>query len=1294
MSDFPMNLPAGGAGAAGPAAAAQARGASYEGAPNILSLFVPFGGLLSSGGSSATMGLMPFGGTVVIPPALRLDAIVAGTEAELTAELGAAVAELGAELANRPSGTVTITAAAPAASGPPTNAELIAGGYPGLLAGGTPVNPGPTTADYAVMQQVLSGMSQQPVNPGPTAADYAVMQQVLSGMSQQPVNPGPTAADYAVMQQVLSGMSQQPVNPGPTVNAPPAGSPAGNPPGVLQGGGQPGPLPPPAPAPQPMAQTLPQGAAPGQPPAAVIPDPAAPGALPLPVPVPSATQPGGQLLPPAPGVVSAPASAPVPVAVPNLIAPLPPLYGTPDPNGVPYKLANYVPTNDLFKINVGEMLILDAYKDPKNGLLSNDGIPGQSLNNFEVKIIPGTDKEMHGDLYVGMNGSVAYTPDPGFQGKVSFNYTFRENDLYGSGHNSQWDKREATVTIEVVRPDPVVPATPVAQPAPPAPPAAPVPPPASGSPVAGNDFYAVKHGVKLEVDAANGLRANDTDPDGDVLSYRLADDPFSTIMRYGSLTLNPDGSFTYVPQDGAAGTEQVQVKVTDGINTTYSLLTIVVGNAQPKAENDSYDVSPGRTTFISAEDGQGVLANDTDADDDKLSASLVGGELIQGQDRLTTEKGLVIMTKSGTFSYTPHAGVTNGTDTFQYAAEDGFGGVSIATVTVRIVNQAPVAQNDAYGVGHGKPLKVDAAAGLLANDADPEGGKLTVENAGKEHRTAQDGVVTYAADGSFTYTPPKDFIGTDSFLYTVSDPLGALGLAGVTIKVGNSDPVLKSFGFSMAHDRVISIDGANGLLQGATDADGDPVKAIAHDKPTEHGHVWIFESGAFIYKPDAGFVGKDAFGFAAVDGFGGIGLGSISINVTNAAPAAQNDTYAVNAGGTLQTSVFTGLLSNDGGWKDGAFRDADGDALSVATIGLPWATAHGSVTVNADGSFSYTPDRGFAGLDYFSYTARDGFGKSTDAVAVIRVDNNPPVAENFGFGMTAGAFRLDVDVTNGAGRHVSDPDGDPVTIVGFRDLPTAQGGTATMNADGSFSYTPKPGFTGTDTFTYGVTDGKDGGSAQGTIVIVVGSSATVLPPAVVEEAVQQTGGTGPVTLPITGGPGGGTTIPVTGIFTPPAEPGVGEPQPGAGHLPGYAAHPGSDGGDGIDAGSGGPGQTVPPPGAAGGGVPGGGLPGSVAGDAIVGGGLVGGSFQWGGAPGGWLPGGRAAPGDDHGTIILPPGSGRGPDDVLSTDHLSPADDLLTALPPDDAGTMAGALPAEDLMQLHRVDLAMTGLLFA
>ena len=185
-------------------------------------------------------------------------------------------------------------------------------------------------------------------------------------------------------------------------------------------------------------------------------------------------------------------------------------------------------------------------------------------------------------------------------------------------------------------------------------------------------------------------------------------------------------------------------------------------------------------------------------------------------------------------------------------------------------------------------------------------------------------------------------------------------------------------------------------------------------------------------------------------------------------PIANADAYTVIDGKTLTVSAANGVLAND--------TDADGGTLSAV---LGTTTANGSLTLNADGSFIYTPNAGFCGTDSFTYTATDGNATSAPATVTITV-YSVPVANAVAYTVIDGNT-LTVSAANGVLANDTDADGGTLSAVLGT---TTSNGSLTLNADGSFVYTPNAGFCGTDSFTYTATDGN-ATSALATVTITV-----------------------------------------------------------------------------------------------------------------------------------------------------------------------------------------------------------------
>src|SRR6185503_13917589 len=142
---------------------------------------------------------------------------------------------------------------------------------------------------------------------------------------------------------------------------------------------------------------------------------------------------------------------------------------------------------------------------------------------------------------------------------------------------------------------------------------------------------------------------------------------------------------------------------------------------------------------------------------------------------------------------------------------------------------------------------------------------------------------------------------------------------------------------------------------------GDPLTAILVSGPT-HGTLTLNSDGSFTYTPASNYLGNDSFTYKANDGQADSAIATVNIIVgeVNDAPVAVSDSYSTPED-TVLTVSGPGLLAND--------SDVDGDTLSSILVSGP---THGTLTLNSNGSFTYTPALNYNGPDSFTYKANDG----------------------------------------------------------------------------------------------------------------------------------------------------------------------------------------------------------------------------------------------------------------------------------------------------------------------------------
>jgi VCBS repeat-containing protein len=191
--------------------------------------------------------------------------------------------------------------------------------------------------------------------------------------------------------------------------------------------------------------------------------------------------------------------------------------------------------------------------------------------------------------------------------------------------------------------------------------------------------------------------------------------------------------------------------------------TVTPVNDPPVANDDAYSVDEGDTIHTAT----GVLDNDLDVDTgDTLLATLVH----------SSSYGTLTFGLDGTFTYV-HDGSETTEDNFTYKAYDGTDYSNVATVTIGInpTNDPPVAMNDTITTGENTPVIID----VLANDYDPDDDTLTISD--YDIVSAQEGTVDCTSAGMCTYSPSADFVGTDTFAYSVSDGNGGTDTAPVIV---------------------------------------------------------------------------------------------------------------------------------------------------------------------------------------------------------------------------------------------------------------------------------------------------------------------------------------------------------------------------------------------------------------------------------------------------------------------------------------------------------------------------------
>jgi VCBS repeat-containing protein len=650
--------------------------------------------------------------------------------------------------------------------------------------------------------------------------------------------------------------------------------------------------------------------------------------------------------------------------------------------------------------------------------------------------------------------------------------------------------------------------------------------------VLGNDRDA--DGDRLSVTELNGSAA-------DVgTTVALPSGALLSVAADGSLSYDPNGQFTAL-RPGETATDTVPYTVADGNGGSSSAtvsVTVRGANDSPVAADDSYDTSEDDVLTVAS---PGVLGNDRDADGDTLTVDQVDGDAGNvGRSFRTTRGATVTVRADGSLSYDPTGAFDalrpgdTATDTLTYRAGDGSSGdTATITVTVRGANDRPDANDDAYDTSEDDLLAV-AAPGLLGNDTDADGDSLTVDqvdgdgaNVGRALRTARGATVTVNADGSLTYDPNGAFDALrpgeevrDTFTYRATDGAAA-DTATVTVTVsGAADaPVAADDSYETLEDDALTVPAGSGVLANDRDPEGDSLTVDQVDgdganvgrafRASSGATVTVNADGSLSYDPNgqfndlrAGETVRDTVTYRVTDGVASdTATISFTIRGTNDRPDATDDGYDTYEDTPL-TVAGPGVLANDTDPDRGTLLLVDQVDGSAGNVGRAFRTARGAtVRVNADGALSYDPTGVFDALrpgqtatDTFTYRATDGIDGDLATVTVtVRGVNDAPTGapDSFaGVGNTtlvvsdpAPSGEASKQLTGFVTDNDTDPD-DPVSSLSVRaeSVTTRLGGSATIDTDGSFTYVPPTGTTGSDdTFQYEVSDGDRSSRATVTV---------------------------------------------------------------------------------------------------------------------------------------------------------------------------------------------------------------------
>jgi CshA-type fibril repeat protein len=561
------------------------------------------------------------------------------------------------------------------------------------------------------------------------------------------------------------------------------------------------------------------------------------------------------------------------------------------------------------------------------------------------------------------------------------------------------------------------------------------------------------------------------------------------ITAEGAWHSNGDGLVTFTPASAYTGPATRPYAITDSTSkTAQSTLTVMVtGGDVPIALNDSGATWPLTPVTLA------VLDNDAAS----AGHSLVAGTLDLNpatpavEPSLDTTEGHWVVNAEGTITFTPMGDTGTGqpftgtTAPRPYAVTDSAGRTAAATLTV-VVNptQVPTAMDDSANTPFNTSVTLAPAANDTAEpgavldpttlDLDPD--TLTVEQV----RTPPEGIWQVHPDGTLTFTPQTDSVGTPQMSYLIRDSLGHAATARVTVTVAPPESVtLRGTVFhDLDHNQVqngtepgtnagrLSVTVVDGTGQAVATApvDADGGYQLAIPPLADYDLVLSMAAEGLVASLPAGWntAGENRAGVpdAAADGRLNLHVGVVAVDGLNfgidGAPSVANDDRAATP---YATPITLAPLANDtpgpGTTRlDPATLDLDPTTPAVDTRVV--VADQGTYQAAGDGTVTFTPEPAFSGVSTLAYQVQDDLAQFTNTAMLI-VAVGPSAADDT---LTA-AYETPASGSLAGNDHA------PNAAV-FAQIGGPSHGTATVAEDGRYTYTPAAGYSGPDTFTYRV----------------------------------------------------------------------------------------------------------------------------------------------------------------------------------------------------------------------------------
>ncbi len=694
----------------------------------------------------------------------------------------------------------------------------------------------------------------------------------------------------------------------------------------------------------------------------------------------------------------------------------------------------------------------------------------------------------HGVVSIGSGGNVTYTPSANYNGSDSFTYTVTSGGV----------TETTTVTLNVTA--------------------------VNDAPVADDETGTATEDTTLTVPAASGLLVGDTDADNNPLTITqftvdgvagtfTAGSPAS-IPNVGTLTINADGSYTFVPASNFNGpVPAATYTVSDnngGFDTGTLTLAVTAVNDAPVAVDDTGLAE--EDTLLSVSNVAGLLSNDGDVDSSPLTITQftvagVSGTFTAGSPASIPSVGVLTINADGSYTFNPALNYIGAVPVATYTVSDGNGGLDTGTLTIAVnpandgpVNAVPGAQTVAEDVA-------TAITGVSVSDID--GGTLTttltVTNGTLAVTLGGGATITGSGTGTITLTGTAAEINSalDGLMFTGTADYSGPAILTVQTSDGietDTDTVaitvtpvadITADTVATTEDSSISFNVLTGTNGATADTFEGTPSVTAYTQPA-NGTVTIAANGSVVYVPNANFNGTDTFTYTVTSG-GVTETTTVTVNV-----AAANDAPAQTLPGDQSTSEDTNVVFSGANGNQIIIADIDAAASVTTTISVPagsltaLATAGVTITGNATGTvtltgapaavtaalngLTYTPVADYNGAITMSVSTTDGVAAPVSGTVDIDISPVVDIQADTLLATEDTAATISVlsnDTFENAGRTVTS-------------VTQGSNGSVAINGNGTITYVPNANFNGTDSFTYTVTSG--GVTETVTVSVVVAAA--------------------------------------------------------------------------------------------------------------------------------------------------------------------------------------------------------------